>query len=175
VRVAISVLVTIFVEVVKIVRRIVAVVVVISVAVVVIVVGMVVVVVAVVVIVAVLVSVTVVVVVVAKVIALGHSLKYITSSPCGLLNTIEGVIELTVGVIWLVMSWGVRVLTVGVTVDGVYVSAAAVAGYDRRLVVSPPLVNPVVIIQSFWVEAANPCCKVPGWCNATEKERSPTI
>jgi hypothetical protein len=99
VRVAISVLVTIFVEVVKIVRRIVAVVVVISVAVVVIVVGMVVVVVAVAVIVAVLVSVTVVVVVVAKVIALGHSLKYITSSPCGLLNTIEGVIELTVGVI----------------------------------------------------------------------------
>ena len=125
-RVAISVLVTIFVEVVKIVRRIVAVVVVISVAVVVIVVGMVVVVVAVVVIVVVLVSVTVVVVVVAKVIALGHSLKYITSSPCGLLNT--GAIELTVGVIWLVMSWGVRVLTVGVTVDGVYVSATAVAG-----------------------------------------------
>jgi hypothetical protein len=169
VRVAVSVLVTIFVEVVKIVRRIVAVAVVVSVAVVVIVVGMV----AVVVIVVVLVSVTVVVVVVAKVIALGHSLKYITSSPCGLLNT--GAIELTVGVIWLVMSWGVRVLTVGVTVDGVYVSAAAVAGYDRRLVVSPPLVNPVVIIQSFWVEAANPCCKVPGWCNATEKERSPTI
>jgi hypothetical protein len=126
VRVAISVLVTIFVEVVKIVRRIVAVVVVISVAVVVIVDGMVVVVVAVVVIVAILVSVSVVVV--AKVIALGHSLKYITSSPCGLLNTIEGVIELTVGVIWLVMSWGVRVLTVDVTVDGVYVSATAVAG-----------------------------------------------
>ena len=121
-RVAISVLVTIFVEVVKIVRRIVAVAVVVSVAVVVIVVGMV----AVVVIVAVLVSVTVVVVVVAKVIALGHSLKYITSSPCGLLNT--GAIELTVGVIWLVMFWGVRVLTVGVTVDGVYVSATAVAG-----------------------------------------------
>jgi hypothetical protein len=169
VRVAVSVLVTIFVEVVKIVRRIVAVAVVVSVAVVVIVVGMV----AVVVIVVVLVSVTVVVVVVAKVIALGHSLKYITSSPCGLLNT--GAIELTVGVIWLVMSWGVRVLTVGVTVDGVYVSAAAVAGYDRRLVVSPPLVNPVVIIQSFWVEAANPCCQVPGWCNATEKERSPSI
>jgi hypothetical protein len=126
VRVAISVLVTIFVEVVKIVRRIVAVVVVISVAVVVIVDGMVVVVVAVVVIVAILVSVSVVVV--AKVIALGHCLKYITSSPCGLLNTIEGVIELTVGVIWLVMSWGVRVLTVDVTVDGVYVSATAVAG-----------------------------------------------
>jgi hypothetical protein len=126
VRVAISVLVTIFVEVVKIVQRIVVVVVVISVAVVVIVDGVVVVVVAVVVIVAILVSVNVVVV--AKVIALGHSLKYITSSPCGLLNTIEGVIELTVGVIWLVMSWGVRVLTVDVTVDGVYVSATAVAG-----------------------------------------------
>jgi len=168
VRVAVSVLVTIFVEVVKIVRRIVAVAVAVSVAVVVIVVGMV----AVVVIVAVLVSVTVVVVVVAKVIALGHSLKYITSSTCGLLNT--GAIELTVGVM-LVMFWGVRELTVGVTVDGVYVSATAVAGYDRRLVGSPPLVNPVVIIQSFWVEAANPCCQVPGWCNATEKERSPAI